>query len=160
MKCIECNKEFKYPNFKCADLPGNHKLESKLYVYSGSVNIQNIKDRRKFAPEVMLKADTEATAEDGTKIRTALVSVRFSDARYVTEDAEEQYYLENVAAKKFPIIWGDSAEETWRKNQLTPEQQTAIVQDELKHAERKLKETNELLANVKSQKSGAANARV
>jgi hypothetical protein len=160
MKCLECGKENKYPNFKCESRPGNHKVESKLYVYSGSVNIQNIKDRRKFAPEVTLKADTEATAEDGTKIRTQRLAVRFNDARYVTEDPEEQYYLENVAAKKFPIIWGDGAEETWRKNQLTPEQQTAIVQDELKQAERKLKETNELLANVKSQKSGAANARV
>ena len=154
MKCLECKKEFKYPNFKCEELPGNHKVESKLYVYSGSVNIQNIKDRRKFAPEVILKADTEATAEDGTKIRTAMLSVRFSDARYTTDNPEEQYYLENVAAKKFPIIWGDGAEDTWRKNQLTPEQQTAIVQDELKQAERKLKETNELLAKVKTQKAG------
>jgi hypothetical protein len=154
MKCLECNKEFKYPNFKCAELPGNHKVESKLYVYGGSVNIQNIRDRRKFAPEVTLKADTEATAEDGTKIRTSRCCSLLG-CRYTTENPEEQYYLENVAAKKFPIIWGPDAEETWRKNQLTPEQQTAIVQRRIEAGRTQTeRDQRTLWLKVKSQRAG------
>jgi len=155
--CTVCKKSFKYPSFgPCDEQIGNHTVEQKTYVHGGSSNIQNIRDRRKYSPVVFLRADTEAITPTGQIVHTSPLVVEFSDAKYTTGNPEEQYYLENVGAKQFPIFWGEEGEKVWRENQLSPTQQAEIQRAELADLTRKIKESNDLLAQTRNRQKVTA----
>jgi hypothetical protein len=154
--CTVCKKEFKYPDFVCTERIGNHVVAEKTYVHGGSSNIQNIRDRRRFSPTVFLRADTEAITPSGQIVHTEPLVVEFSDARFTTGDPEKQYYLENLAAKKFPISWGEEGEKVWRENQLSPTQQADLQKAELADLTRKIKESNDLLSQTRNRQKVTA----
>lgn len=154
--CLVCKEEFDYPDFACKKRVGNHVVADKTYVHGGSANIQNIRDRRKFSPTVFLRADTEAITASGQIVHTEPLVVEFSDAKFTTGDPEKQYWLENMAAKKFPISWGEEGEKVWRQNQLNPNQQAELQKAELADLTRKIKESNDLLAQTRSRQKVSA----
>jgi hypothetical protein len=154
--CTVCKKDFDYPDFDCTKQIGKHTVEAKTYVHGGSSNIQNIRDRRRFSPTVFLRADTQAITPTGQIVHTDPLVVEFTDAKYTTGNPEEQYWLETVASKKFPIYWGEEGEKVWRENQLSPTQQAEIQRAELADLTRKIKESNDLLSQTRNRQKVTA----
>lgn len=153
-KCIACDEEVKYGAFApCKAKPGNHTLESKTYYHPGARGVADQRDRRNFAPLVILQASYDALDQNTGKfvVKTAGLSVQFFDGKYETDNAELQFHLDN----KVGLSSGEEGLKMWREIYLTPEQQTNIAKAELEQLNRRIKEGNDLLAQVKANvKSG------
>lgn len=147
MKCLDCNKEFDYPEFQCGKRPGPHKLEAKTYYHPGGQSVQSIRDRGFFGPHIVLVPGTaRLNNANGNFERMAAVEVQFVKGKFTTSNAEEQYYLDRKD--------GLCDEATWEKIYFTPEQQVHRANEKLADITRKIAEQNSLLDQVK-QKVGA-----
>jgi hypothetical protein len=159
-KCINCAKPVEYngtdPEFSgfgpCPKKPGKHEVEAATFYHPGARDIQDQRDRRKFAPVIILQPSYERSdAKTGAITRTRGVSVQFYDGKLETCDPEVQFYLR----QKPDIAEGEEGLKMWRAIYLTPDQNLKIAQSELADTERKIQENKDLLARVKeNQKDG------
>lgn len=160
-KCTECGEmvdyngtDEKYFGFgPCKKKKGNHTVEAVTYYHPGGKMIQDIRDRRIFSPDIILLPVYEYQAEGGKILKTHGVSAHFYDGKFETADPEQQWYLD----QKGDIQSGDEGLKMWREIYLTPEQNLSIKAAELKQKEgeladidRKIKENNSLLEQLKA----------
>lgn len=150
-KCRLCDKQVTFPNFACKSAPSNHKLESKTYYHLGGRDIRNERDRRGWAPLLILRpgAEKAAPAGIGTITEPSLVAQFSPGGIFSTEDAEMQYYLDR---KGLPS--GEEGMKMWQKVYLSQDQRKALAEGELAGIERKIQEGNALLAQTKKQVTG------
>lgn len=164
-KCVDCDatvqfdgSDLEYNGFgPCKKHPGNHVVESVLYYHPGARDIQDLRDRRKFAPVIhLVPVYHRIDPKTGNSIQTKGLSVQFGDGKLQTSDPEVQFYLQ----QKLDIAFGEGGEKMWREIYLTPQQNLDIAKAELADTQRKIKESNDLLArvqaNVKSGKQASA----
>jgi hypothetical protein len=143
-KCEVCDKSFKFSNgFECAEQPGRHTCAAKTYYHLGAGHIQNMRERRMFAPTLNLKADIEVRDKvTGQIAKTEGVMVSFRDSGiYETTDPQEQYYLDQHPG----VMTGDEGKDAWEKMYLTPVQQLDKAQSRLADVQRQVREGNALL---------------
>lgn len=153
--CLACNKEVTFAGgFKCKARPGNHRLESRVYYHMGGATLQNERERRSWAPLVILMAHPDQMDEaSGRMITVAPLEAQFQPGGvFSTEDAERQFYLETGNRG---IGWGEAGRKQWERVYLTQTQRKAITEAELQESERKLAENNALLAQVQKQTKAA-----
>lgn len=153
--CQACKKEVTFATgFKCSARPGNHRLESRVYYQMGGSTLQNDRERRSWAPLVILMAHPDRLDEaSGKMIAVTPLEAQFqAGGIFSTEDAEKQFYLETGNRG---IGWGDAGRKQWEKVYLTPTQRKAITEAELAESERKLAENNALLAQVQQRTKAA-----
>jgi hypothetical protein len=147
--CEVCGVTFSYPDFDCAKQPGNHTVAAKTYYHLGGGHIDNVKERRLFAPIVVLQPDSEMLDKNGLITRFPAIVVHFRDSGiYETSKPDEQYYLD----EKNGVKSGTAGREAWEKMYLTPEQQVTKNQSRLDEIQRQIREGNALLENVKRAK--------
>lgn len=165
MDCLNCKKEVKYNgedlvNFgfgPCKAKPGNHVVEPVTFYHPGARDIQDLKDRRKFAPVIILVPSYESQdPKTGNKTKTRGVSVQFNDGRYETGNPEEIFYLR----QKPDIAEGDEGLKMWQKIYLTPEQLNKVNEATLADQERRIRENQDLLAQVKANQASGKQASV
>lgn len=151
-KCLACNKDVTYPHFSCGSLPSNHKLEPKTYYHLGGRDIRNERDRRGWAPLLILRPgiDKAAPAGIGTISEPSLTAQFSPGGVFATDDAELQYYLD---MKGLP--YGELGLREWQKVYLSMDQRKTIAENELATTERKIKENNDLLAQTQHRVRGA-----
>lgn len=143
--CTTCNKEFGYGEWKCSRQPGNHTLEPKTYFHPGGADVQDIRDRLKFGPHMILRPGVELIDNQGKTVRTPGLEVKFENGKLRdVVDPEVQYYLDNKAGLC------DAAR--WEKIYLTLERRQNLAEERLAESERKIEESNTLLDNLKKQK--------
>ena len=151
--CNACKKEVSFAKgFNCSARPGNHRLESRIYYHFGGGNLQNERERRTWAPLVILIAHPDRLDEaSGKMVSVGPLEAQFqAGGMYSTEDAEKQFYLET----RVPGIgWGEAGRKNWEKVYLTTAQRKQITEAELVETERQLKENNSLLEQIKKQKA-------
>lgn len=164
-KCIDCGAEvgydgsdYDYQGFgPCKKHPGNHVVEAVTYYHPGARDIQDQRDRRKFSPTIhLVPVYTRIDPKTGNSIQTKGLQVLFQDGKLETADPQIQFYLE----QKPDIAHGEGGLKMWRDIYLTTDQNLGIAKAELAETERKIKESNDLLArvqaNVKSGKQASA----
>jgi len=151
-KCEVCKEQVTYDESKawakCAKLPGNHRVEEKIYYHLGGSHLQNLIDRRGWSPMVILRAGTEIVLnrETGQKGISPTLKVVFLMQKVITSDPEIQFLLETKGDRD--IVWGKEGENEWAKVYFTPDQQAARKRAELEAIERKIVEQNSLLAET------------
>lgn len=143
-KCLECNKEIKWSKksnaFECEAYPGAHRLPEKTYYHPGGQDVDNLKERRMFGPHMILRPGMEKMSEDNELIRIAPIEVFFVSGKYTTDNAEEQYYLDEKYAK------GQLCDENrWNEIYLTPQQQVDLKKAQLADLDKRIRERNSLL---------------
>lgn len=164
-RCLVCHEVVAYDDhkedsgFNCPKQPGKHTLDSKTYYSLGARHVQNPRDRRLFAPLIVLRPAYELRDPiTGRITMTKALHVQFiQGGTYTTSDAEEQYYLD----RKQGLLQGDEGLRAWQKVYLTPEQQVKLAKDEVAELEsraRQLREGNALLDQVKRAKQAGAGA--
>jgi hypothetical protein len=134
----------------CKKKTGNHLVESKTYYHPGARSVADQRDRRLFSPHVILLPVYEYQAEGGKVFKTHGVDAQFSDGKFETADPEQQWYLD----QKGDIISGEAGLSMWRSIYLTETQNLDISRNELAETHRQIKESNELLANLKAKQQG------
>jgi hypothetical protein len=157
-KCTLCDTAVEYdgtdPKFfgfgPCKKKVGNHLVESKTYYHPGGRDIQDQRDRRRFAPHIILLPVYEYQAEGGKIFKTHGVEANFYDGKFETADPEQQWYLDQKAG----IMSGDEGLKMWRQIYLTETQNLNIAKAELEDVNRQIKESNDLLAQVKAKQAG------
>ena len=148
-KCIVCNKEVSYPDWKCAKLPGHHKVAEEVYFHLGGGHLQNPRERRGWSPQVILRAGNEATdTRTGEKYLVPTIRVVFSGQQVVTNDPEVQFYLQTKNDNS--IVWGEEGKKLWDKIYLTPEQQSEIARKQLDDLHKQIEDGNALLEQTKA----------
>jgi hypothetical protein len=152
--CTVCKQTFQYPDFECKRQPGTHSLPPKTYYHLGAGHIQDMKERRLWAPMLNLKPDIEVRDKvTGVITRQEGVIVAFGPSGvHTTVDPEEQYFLD----MKPGILTGDEGLAAWEKMYLTSEQQLRKSQSTLAEIQRQIKEGNILLDEVKRTKTDNA----
>lgn len=151
--CTVCHKEFGYPDFTCSGQPGNHQLPSKTYYHPGGKHIQDLRDRRRFSPTLILRPACESFHDGQQEAGSNQLAVTFKDGKYTTSDAQLQYYLDREAEVKS----GDAGETMWRSIYLTDQQQANLAKNELAALQsqlRQMKESKDLLEQVKQSVDG------
>jgi hypothetical protein len=164
-KCLDCGAEVDYDGTDvqysgfgpCKKHPGKHRVESITYYHSGARDIQDQRDRRKFAPQlVLVPAYPKQDPKTGLTVNTRGLTVQFGDGKLDTEDPEVQYYIERNAQ----VAWGEEGLKMWREIYLNEKQQVDIAKAELLDLEnktRKLREENSALEAVRANsKAGKA----
>lgn len=152
MLCTVCSKEFDYPDFKCKKQPGNHSVESKTYYHLGGREVADPKDRRKFAPVIVLVPSYDYRDPETQKfVKTEGITVQFYDGKYETANAEEQYHLDRKAKSDSAMVSGKEGHEQWCAIYLTPQQNIDRQRDELASLQKQVMENSDLLAKVKAQ---------
>src|ERR1041384_7048087 len=161
-KCTVCEQDVFFKTdanggFACDGGVGNHKLPLKKYYELNCGHIQSVRDRRKYAPQVILKArmPIPGIGPNNTVQQGAGITVQFQGSGlFETEDAELQYYLD-----RYPYVSkGEEGLKRWRELFLTPEQQNNVAKSELEDTQRQIKEQNSLLEQLKSQGTKKAQA--
>lgn len=162
--CLDCKETVEYDGSNeeylgfgpCKKHPGKHRVESVIFYHSGARDIQDQRDRRKFSPQIVLRAGL-TKMDESSGVRTVVskpLMVHFGDGKYETADPEIQFYLYTNAQ----CATGPEGERMWREIYLNSDQRNAIIDGENKELEaknRKLREDNALLEQVKAnQKSG------
>lgn len=155
-KCLNCDKEFKVGDWLCSDGTGNHVVTRKEYrtldapldpgktpdgmmapIIRGRTIICNIPPPKK----VMEGTDVKWIGEG---------SVEFINGFFATNDPEQQYWLDKNHNCNF-------SEAQWKSTWLSSAEKNAEKEIELKAREQRLEnDRNELLAQVKQQKSEKA----
>jgi hypothetical protein len=156
-KCVDCGEEVAYGKFgPCKGHPGNHTLEMKTYYHPGARDIQDPRDRRKFAPVLILQPgyDQRDPQNPGQLINVKGCDVQFYDGKVETVDPQIQYHLDH----KVGILSGEEGLRLWRSIYLTEDQQNNIARAELAETQRQIKEANDLLAQVKAKQGGKQSA--
>jgi hypothetical protein len=149
--CLTCKQGFDYPDWKCARQPGNHNIPEKTYYHLGGGHIQNVRDRRMFAPRIVLNPGFESLSKTGDNVTVDRLEIEFNAGGiYTTSEPSEQYFLD----KKPGIVSGDEGLAAWQKMYLTQEQRNGILKAEAEDLERRVKESNDLLAKAKAQTNG------
>ncbi len=138
----------------CKKKAGNHQVAAKTYYHPGATSIQDQRDRRRFAPDVILLPVYEYQAEGGKILKTHGVSAHFYDGKFETVDPEQQWYLD----QKGDILTGQAGLEMWRTVYLTTEQNLGIQKAELEDVQRQIKESNSLLDQMKAKAGKQAQA--
>lgn len=155
-KCLQCKKEFQYKDgFDCNEAPGNHKLEPRTYYHFGGAHLSNERERRTWAPQVLLNAPADKLdKESGRMTAQQPIMVQFQNGgQYTTDDCQIQFYLETRTS----VGWGDAGAKRWNDIYLTKAQRVDIREAEVAARERKITEENELLAQTRARvKSTAA----
>lgn len=157
-KCELCSAEVDYDGTDskffgfgpCKKKAGNHVVASTTYYHPGARSIQDRRDRRLFSPDIILLPVYEYQAEGGKVFKTHGVSAQFADGKFETADPEQQWYLD----QKGDILSGAEGLEMWRSIYLTADQNLDISRTELAETHRQIKESNELLANLKAKQQG------
>lgn len=161
-KCIDCGVDVEYDGDDvhfggfgpCKKRPGKHRVESVVYYHSGARDIQDQRDRRKFSPQInLIPSYPRQDPKTGLTVNTRGLMIQFGDGKYETEDPEVQFYLERNAE----VAWGDGGLQMWREIYLNERQQTDIMKaerEELQAGNRKLREDNALLEQVKANVKG------
>jgi hypothetical protein len=144
--CLVCGQQPEYredgSGWKCSKQPGKHKMAQRTFYDLGGAHIQNLRDRRMWAPTVWLVPAEEIPSNNGKMIsRPGLVAQFEQGGTLTTDDPEMQYHLDRVGA-----ISGDAGLKRWREVYLTPEQRLNVAKDELADIERKIQSGNSLLA--------------
>lgn len=165
-KCVDCGDEVAYDGSDiensgfgpCKKHPGNHVVESVTYYHPGGRDLQDTRDRRKFSPTIhLVPVYVREDPKTGRSVQTRGLVVQFEQSgKLETSDPQIQFYLE----QKPDIAYGDAGLRMWREIYLTTEQNLGVAKAELAETERKIKESNDLLArvqaNVKSGKQASA----
>jgi hypothetical protein len=159
-KCTACGETVDYNGEDakwfgfgpCKKKIGNHIVEPVTYYHPGGKGIQDLRDRRIFAPDVILLPVYEYQAEGGKILKTHGVSAHFYDGKFETADPEQQWYLD----QKGGILSGPDGLKMWREIYLTTEQNLHIQKAELEDVQRQIKEGNALLEQVKAKQGAGA----
>lgn len=159
-QCVLCKAEVVYDgtdvNFSgfgpCKSRPGKHVVECKTYYHPGARDIQDQRDRRKFAPMMFLKPSyPKVDPKTGLTVNTQGLMVQFGDGKLETDDPEVQFYLDQNPG----IASGEAGLAMWREIYLNEHQQTEIAKAELADVQRQIRESQTLLEQVqKNAKSG------
>ena len=150
--CLVCDEDFTYKDgFECKAQPGRHTIESETYYHLGAGHIQDIRERRKFAPALNLKANLEVRDKvTGQITQTEGIIVHFNPGGiYTTQNPEEQYYL----AQHMGVTTGDEGRDAWDKMYLTPQQQLDKANTRLSDVQRRIREGNALLETVRTRQA-------
>jgi len=154
-KCLNCGKNVEFDgndqDFNgfgpCPKKYGKHVVESRLYFSPGARDIADVRDRKFFAPDIVL-VPVYDKEHNGKRIQTRGLSVKFTNGKFETSDPEAQYILE----QKKDIAWGEGGLKMWQDIYLTPEGKANAANSEverLKDENRKLRESNTLLERMK-----------
>jgi len=157
-ECVHCKAKVEYNGADlefsgfgpCKKKPGKHEVESVTYYHAGARDLQDGRDRRRFAPTVILRPAYDRMV-DGKHMTTNGLSVQFGDGKLETSDPEIQFHVEN----KPDVAWGPAGLKMWQDIYLSVEQRNNIAQAEnndLAERNRKLREENTLLEQMKAQK--------
>jgi hypothetical protein len=150
-QCTECLRPVIYPNFNAENHAGKHRLPAKTYYHPGGRHIADLRDRRRFSPTLILRPAREYfDAKQQMAIAESQLAAKFSDGKYTTTDAEEQYYLDRHPEPKT----GDAGLEMWRSIYLTADQQTNVKKAELADLDRQINERKGLLETVQAGAKG------
>lgn len=160
-KCVNCDKEVEFngndPDFNgfgpCPKKYGKHVVESKLYFSPGARDIADVRDRKFFAPTIVLVPSYEKE-HNGKRVQTRGLTVQFPNGKFETADPEAQYFLE----AKQDIAWGEGGLKMWQDIYLTPEGKANAAQSEVEGLKRQLKESNSLLEQLKEKAGKRATA--
>jgi hypothetical protein len=164
-KCLDCAAEvafdgtdMEYQGFgPCKKHPGNHVVEAVTYYHPGARDIQDIRDRRKFSPVIhLVPVYHRIDPKTGNSIQTKGLQVQFGDGKLDTADPQIQFYLE----QKPDIAFGEGGLKMWREIYLNPQQNLDIAKAELADTQRQIRESNELLAQVKANTKAGKQASV
>jgi hypothetical protein len=156
-KCLICDKEFKAGDWTCEDGLSNHVVENREYLLAdaptdpghperggmdskrdGRTRICNIPP-----PQKVMEGDTVKMIGEGY--------VEFVRGRFSTTDPQQQYWLDKKG--------GFCTQGQWEVAWLSQSQQLEIKEMSLKAREQRLEnERNELLAQVKQQKTAKVSA--
>jgi hypothetical protein len=156
-KCVNCQKDVEFngndPDFNgfgpCGKKHGKHQVESKLYFSPGARDIADVRDRKFFAPTIVLVPSYEKE-HNGKRVQTRGLTVQFPNGKFETADPEAQYFLE----LKQDIAWGEGGLKMWQDIYLTPEGKANAARSEVDDLKRQLKESNSLLDQIKAEKAG------
>lgn len=157
-KCIGvCKEDFGFGEWEC--FPGQpHQVESKPY-YLADAPFMSKADLEKDPDGITLRTSTTQVHvipervyrdETGQQVRQAFQPLLFKMGRFETSNPMEQYYLER---SKFPVSY-----EKWFDAYHTPKQKQNIKDGKLvereRDVERREREVNDLLAQVKGNVKG------
>lgn len=129
----------------CKRSRGKHSVAAVIYYSPGARDIQDQRDRRRFSPTIVLIPGYDRII-DGKPIQTRKLVVQFQDGKLETIDPEVQYMLE----EKKDVAWGAAGLQMWREIYLTITQQNDLAKAELEVTKREIRESNDLLAQVKA----------
>lgn len=152
-KCLGCGDNVEFNGTEenwqgfgpCKKSRGKHTVAAITYFHPGARDVQDLRDRRKFAPTIVLMPRYDRVI-DGKPVQSRALNVQFYDGKLETSDPEVQYLLE----EKLDIAWGEGGLRMWREIYLTPEQQGNIAKAELADTQRQIRESNDLLAQVRA----------
>jgi len=147
-KCLVCGEDFAYEDgFSCKKVPGNHRLETKAYYHFGGNQLPEGKDRRSWAPMVVLDAPADRRDPDtGRAMAQQPIIAQFAPGGvFQTADALEQYLLETRTS----CGWGAAGKARWEEIYLTTDQKRAMAESRLRETQRKVLETNAMLEELK-----------
>lgn len=160
-KCVHCDAKVEYNGADvenngfgpCKKRRGKHEVESVVYYHTGARDLQDGRLRRAFAPTVILIPVYDRMV-DGKHIQSRGLSVQFVDGKLETSDPEIQFHLED----KRDVLRDEAGLKAWREIYLSVEQQNNIAQAELAETQRQIRESNDLLAQLKQKKGVTAGA--
>lgn len=144
--CLICKEEPFYSEdgkgWKCSKAPGKHKMPPITFYDLGASHVQNIRDRRMYAPTIWLVPAEETVGNNGKFLTKPGVVAQFEQGgTLTTDDPELQFHLFRKGS-----LHGPEGLKRWREVYLTPEQRLNVAKDELAAVERKIQEGNSLLA--------------
>lgn len=152
-KCLNCGKNVEFDGDDqefngfgpCPKKYGKHVVESRLYFSPGARDVADVRDRKYFAPTIVLVPAYEKE-HNGKRIQTRGLTVQFPNGKFETSDPEAQYFLE----QKKDIAWGEGGLKMWQDIYLTPEGKNIAKDSENADLKRQLKEANTLLEQMKA----------
>ena len=154
-KCTECGKIFGVGEWLCLDGQTNHKVEEKLYLLAdapsdpGHPAAGGMDSKRDGRTRICNIPPDKQIVRNGEVAMIPGGYVEFIRGRYATTDPEFQYYLDRKG--------GYCTEEQWEAAWLSDNQRLAIEKMKIQAMQQRLEnERNELLAQVKQQKSKSA----
>jgi hypothetical protein len=157
-KCLVCDKEFKVGDWVCLDGTVNHVVEKKDYLTLDAPLDPGKTPQGMLAPIIRGRTvvcnipPAKKIMEDGEVRMVGEASVEFINGFYSTSDPEQQYWLNKNPNCNF-------TEDQWKNVWLTSEERIAEKELNLKAREQRLEnERNELLTQVKKQKSAPVTA--
>jgi hypothetical protein len=115
----------------------------------GGSSIQNDRDRRGWAPLVILDArPDELDPRSGKTVSKPPIEAQFAaSGLFVTEDPQIQFFLETRCPQ---VGWGEAGRKNWEKIYLTPTQRRMLSEAELESIQKQITEQNTLLDQVKN----------
>lgn len=150
-KCIDCDKEFEFGQWEC--FPGvQHKVAEKTYYLNDAPHCDFKRDPdglafRTSRNQVYVLPHKRVTDETGTRT-VERPPVLFIRGRYMTADAEEQYFIDRAKI--------DVGYDRWFEAYHTPTQKANIKGNSLDMREHALKKAeanqNQLLEDLKKLK--------